>query len=151
MMAADRREIAKNGKVFIHDAQGVGMGDSSTMRQLADLLDEESDNIASIYAERAGGTTAEWRERMRADNFGTTYRGQDAVDIGLIDEVATAPVRNAMSTRIAAQETEPEPPQVDIPLDLIPPLANGYKPPLPDDFTRLVAANLPASKEARNG
>jgi ATP-dependent protease ClpP protease subunit len=151
MMAADRREIAKNGKVFIHDAQGVGMGDSSTMRQLADILDEESDNIASIYAERAGGTTAEWRERMQADNFGTTYRGQDAVDIGLIDEVATAPVRNAMPTRIAAQETEPEPPQVDIPLGLIPPLANGYKPPLPDDFTRLVAANLPASKEARNG
>jgi ATP-dependent protease ClpP protease subunit len=138
MMAADHREIAKNGKVFIHDAQGVGMGDATTMRQLADILDEESDNIASIYADRAGGTTAEWRERMQAENFGTTYRGQDAVDIGLIDDVATAPVRNAMPARIAAQEVEPPPPQVGIPLELIPPLANGYAPPLPGDFTRFI-------------
>ena len=109
--AADHREITKNGKVFIHDAQGVGVGDSGTMRHLADILDAESDNIAAIYADRAGGTVAEWRERMQADGIGTTYRGQEAVDIGLADEVAAAPVRNiAASSRIAAQASDEEPP-----------------------------------------
>lgn len=131
MMAADRREIAKNGKVFIHDAQGIGIGDSTTMRRLADILDEESDNIASIYAERAGGTQKEWRKRMQADGYGSTYRGQEAVDIGLVDAVAEAPARNAAPMRIAAQEPE----QND---DLAALLAGqdlvshiGYKPPLP--------------------
>lgn len=142
-MGADHREITRNGKVFIHDAQGVGMGDATTMRQLADILDEESNNIASIYAERAGGTTAEWRGRMQAGNYGTTYRGQEAVDIGLVDEVAATPTRDVIPGRIAAQEQPVAEPAVDLPIDLIPPLANGYTPPLPDDFTRLLAANLP--------
>jgi len=151
-MAADTRRITKNGKVFIHDAQGFGLGNAADFRAMADLLDEESENIASIYAEHAGGTATEWRDRMRAnDGIGSSYRGQEAVDIGLADEIAEAPTRNAAPpVRVAAQApAEPEP--VDLPLELIPPAANGYKPPLPTDFTRLVAANLPASKEASNG
>jgi len=150
--AADKRVITKNGKVFIHDGQGFGLGNASDFRRLAELLDEESNNIAAIYSERAGGTPEEWRARMLAnDGIGTSYRGKEAVDIGLADEVAEAPVRNAAPPmRVAAQEPAPPEP-VDIPLDLIPPAANGYKPPLPSDFTRLVAANMPASKEASNG
>lgn len=146
--AADTREITKNGKVFIHDAQGLAIGNAADMRGLADILDEESDNIAAIYADRGGGTVAQWRERMRAnDGIGTTYRGQEAVDIGLADAIAKAPARNLEPGRIAALEAS----DAEIPTDLIPPLANGYKPPLPADFTRLVAANLPRRKEAANG
>lgn len=145
--AADRREITKNGKVFIHDAQGLGIGNASDLRSLAGILDEESENIASIYAERVGGTVAEWRDRMRAnDGIGSTYRGQEAIDVGLVDAIAEAQPRSLQPGRAAAQEPDP-PPFPDIPLDLIPPLANGYKPPLPADFTRLVAANLPRRKE----
>ena len=132
-MAADRREITRNGKVFIHDAQGFGMGDADAMRALADILDEESDNIASIYAERAGGTAAAWRERMQAEGFGTTYRGQEAVDIGLVDEIAVTPARNVVLERIAAQE----PTELEAP-DLASLLSGeriaehiGYKPPIP--------------------
>jgi ATP-dependent protease ClpP protease subunit len=145
---ANKREITKNGKVYIHDANVLVIGgNAAALRALADILDEESENIASIYADRVGGTTAEWRERMQAnEGIGSTYRGQEAVDIGLVDEIAEAPSRNLEPGRIAAQEIAPPPPVADIPLDLIPPLANGYKPPLPADFTRLVAANLPRGK-----
>lgn len=103
-MAADQRRITKNGKVFIHDAQGFGIGNGADFRRLADMLDEESENIASIYAEHAGGTAAEWRERMLAgDGIGSTYRGQEAVDIGLADEIAEVPARQAAALRVAAQ------------------------------------------------
>ena len=153
VQAADKRVITKNGKIFIHDGQAIAIGNAADFRRVAEMLDEESENIASIYAERAGGTAAEWRERMLAnDGIGSTYRGQEAVDIGLADEVdeAKAP-RNLEPRRVAAQEPEtpaqPEP--IDIPLELIPPAANGYKPPLPSDFERLVAANLRAAKEAQ--
>lgn len=147
--AADHREITRNGRIFIHDAQGIGMGDAATMRQLADILDEESNNIADIYATRAGGTVADWRERMQADGIGTTYRGQEAVDIGLVDEVASTPAKNVQPQRIAAQEPPVADSEDEIDLSLIPPLARGsYKPPLPDDFTRLIAANLPRKEEA---
>lgn len=83
-------------------------------------------------------------------NRGTTYRAQEAVDIGLCDRVGIA-TRNAITDgRIAAllsddQKNEITPVEID--LSLIQPLATGYKPPLPTDFTRLVAANLPAPKK----
>lgn len=103
IQAADKRVIAKNSSMTIHEGYAFAMGPASTMREAADLLDAESDNIASIYADRAGGTDAEWRERMQAGsgNRGTTYRGQAAVDIGLCDEVGLA-TKNLIPLRVAA-------------------------------------------------
>lgn len=114
-MAADKVVIHKNAEIFIHDAHGLVMGNAKDARVLADLLDEQSDNIASIYAEKAGGTTTEWRDRMRANDFGTSYRGQAAVDAGLADEVMAAPVRNLEPGRIAALAPDSPPaPAVDL-------------------------------------
>jgi ATP-dependent protease ClpP protease subunit len=141
-MAADKRVITKNGKVQIHDAHAfVGVMDvvnpdaiDSVIESLVAakaLLEEESNNIASIYAERAGGTAAEWRGRMKANGpHGTTYRGQEAINVGLADELATAPARNTEPSRIAALADEPNPLES---LD-IPPLAAhaGYRKPVPD-------------------
>ena len=47
-------------------------------------------SIASIYARRAGGTTEEWREIMRAE---TWYFASEALEAGLIDEVLEPPAR----------------------------------------------------------
>jgi ATP-dependent protease ClpP protease subunit len=84
--AADPGElfIAKSASIMIHDAFGFGIGNSGDMRELADLLDEQSDNIAGIYAERSGLPVAQWREAMRAESW---YLGQAAVDAGLADAV----------------------------------------------------------------
>lgn len=104
-MAADRVMIAKTAKLFIHDAHGFAWGNASDMRALADILDEESNNIAGIYADRAGGTVEEWREAMQRDGIGTTYRGQAAVDAGLADEVTVEPGRkNLQALRVAAMQ-----------------------------------------------
>lgn len=83
--AGDKVIIDRHAQMMIHDGQGICVGDSRDMRALADLLDRSSDNIASIYAERAGGTVTAWRDRMREE---TWYSAQEAVDAGLADEVA---------------------------------------------------------------
>ncbi len=115
LQAADHRVIAKNASMTIHEGHAFAMGPASTMRSVADELDATSDNIASIYADRAGGTVDEWRARMLANGGtnGTTYRGQAAVDVGLADEVGIH-VRNKDLRRIAAQATpEPTAPAID--------------------------------------
>lgn len=104
-MAADRVVIAKTAKMTIHDAWGVVFGNARDCRAQAEVLEEESDNIAGIYAEKTGGSVDEWRAAMQAnDGMGTTYRGQEAVDAGLADELMAAPGRkNLMPMRAVAQ------------------------------------------------
>lgn len=84
-MAGDTIAIQRNAAMMIHDASGLAIGNASDMRELADLLDGASDNIADIYSQRAGGTVDEWRARMRA----TTWynNGAEAVAAGLADSV----------------------------------------------------------------
>jgi ATP-dependent protease ClpP protease subunit len=86
-MAGDRVVMMPGATMMIHDASGVCLGDAAEMAKMAELLDLLSDNIADIYAARAGGTRDEWRERMRAESW---YLAQEAVDAGLADEVAAA-------------------------------------------------------------
>lgn len=83
-MGADKVVMAKNATLMVHDASGLAIGNAKDMRELADLLDKTSDNIASIYAEKTGGDIAAWRAVMQAT---TWYSAQEAVDAGLADQV----------------------------------------------------------------
>jgi ATP-dependent protease ClpP protease subunit len=88
-MAGDEIVIEKPARMMIHDAMGVGIGNAADMREYADLLDETSETIAGIYADRAGGKPADWRAAMLANGtFGTWYSAHAAVDAGLADRVA---------------------------------------------------------------
>lgn len=84
-MAGDEVEIAKGGRMMIHDAQGVGIGSPADMREYADLLDDVSNDLAGFYADRAGGKPAAWRTAMTAT---TWYSAQQAVDARLADRIA---------------------------------------------------------------
>lgn len=89
VQAADVRVMEPNARMMIHDAQGVVVGNANDARSLADLLEDTSDNIASIYAERSGTEIAEWRTAMQKDaGAGTWYSAQEAVAAGLADSVA---------------------------------------------------------------
>ena len=100
-MAADPGNliIAKNASVMIHDGFSMGIGNASDLRELADLLDRTSDNIASIYADRTGKPAADWRQAMLAE---TWYVGQEAVDAGLADFVQGAEPEDAAPAKLAA-------------------------------------------------
>ncbi|WP_405960814.1 Clp protease ClpP [Streptomyces sp. NBC_00024] len=93
-MAGDRIIATPHSQFMIHDAQGVSCGNPEELREYADFLDRQSDNIASVYAERAGGTKAQWRKRMQAE---TWYFADEAVEAGLADEVAK-PMRHDEET-----------------------------------------------------
>lgn len=86
-MGGDRVVMAPGSQMMIHDGLCLCIGNAADMRETADFLDQQSDNIASIYAARAGGTAAEWRARMTAE---TWYTAEEAVAAGLADEVASA-------------------------------------------------------------
>src|SRR6266496_3616040 len=86
VQAADERVMGKRSRMMIHDGHGLVIGNAAVMREMADLLDNLSDNIADIYAERAGGTRAQWRKAMLGPNRssdGTWYDAQAAVTAGL--------------------------------------------------------------------
>lgn len=84
---ADELVMGRNTELMIHDAWGIGMGPAATMRELADRLDHVSDNIASIYAAKAGTPAEDWRAAMLAE---TWYSADEAVAAGLADSVAEA-------------------------------------------------------------
>lgn len=83
-MAADRIQIASNGRIMIHDASAGQHGNAGQLRKTADMLDEISDDIAAIYAERTGKDKSDIRKMMLAE---TWIRANDAVEMGFADEI----------------------------------------------------------------
>lgn len=83
-MAGDELVMARNAVMMIHDGSGACFGNAKDMKDMADLLDKLSDNIADIYTQRAGGNVDFWREAMKEE---TWYTGTEAVTAGLADRV----------------------------------------------------------------
>lgn len=94
-MAGDKVRMAPQSVMMIHDASGLVIGNSRDMQEMANLLEKTSDNIAAVYAKRAGGDPEEWREAMRAE---TWYSDQEAVAAGLADEVVGSEADDEDST-----------------------------------------------------
>jgi ATP-dependent Clp endopeptidase proteolytic subunit ClpP len=84
VQAGDRRVIVKSAQMMIHEAWGLCIGPAGDMRAFADLLDQQNDVIAGIYADRSGKPVDEFRELMRSDLYLTD---EQALDHGLVDEI----------------------------------------------------------------
>jgi ATP-dependent protease ClpP protease subunit len=106
-MAADRIVTAPEATWFVHNAQGVAMGDAASMRDTADLLDMESDNLRAIYQKRTGQAEADLRGWMDAETFMTAA---EAKARGFTDEIQgeedAAPAMAAEMPRIAIVAAE---------------------------------------------
>jgi hypothetical protein len=61
------------------------------MLKEAEVLNLMAGNIAGLFADRAGGTEADWRDRMKAESW---YRAEQAVDIGLADGIVQGQPQN---------------------------------------------------------
>lgn len=85
-MAGDKVVMLPGSQMMIHDALMYAVGNAKELREQADFLDGQSQNIAHMYAAHAGGEPDAWRERMLAE---TWYFAQEAVDAGLADEIYT--------------------------------------------------------------
>jgi hypothetical protein len=106
---------------MIHDAAGLCLGNASDMREMLDLLDRASDNIASIYAERSGIADVDhWRKLMSAE---TWFSAREAVGAGLADEVdgdeATVPEANWDLSVFAHAGRQHAPSPVVVPMPIL--------------------------------
>jgi ATP-dependent protease ClpP protease subunit len=104
-MAGDTVDIAKGGRMMIHDASGAAWGNPTEMREMADLLDQVSDDISGFYADRAGGSPEMWRGVMTAE---TWYSASQAVEAKLADKIAGGTVAPATE-----DDPEPQPDEQD--------------------------------------
>lgn len=84
MMAADKIVMAPKASVMIHDGWTMAVGNAGDLRKTADLLDKQSEIIASVYADRSGQPADFWRDRMRDE---TWYNADEALAAGLVDEI----------------------------------------------------------------
>lgn len=140
--AGNKIIMGNNSMMMIHNASGYAMGEAEDLRKMADLLDETTTNIASVYAQRAGGTVAEWQAVMDAE---TWYSASEAVKAGLADEVAPLPTERD-ATKAAAKfdlSNFAHPPVItvtepDVPRETEP--VPGWN---PDLFKTAVAAAVP--------
>lgn len=87
-VGADEVVMSRNSELMIHDAWGLVVGNAEDMADMVSRLNTQSDNIASVYAEKAGGTTEDWRAAMKAE---TWYSAAEAVEVGLADRVIEKP------------------------------------------------------------
>lgn len=87
-------------ELMIHDASMNGSGTPADKHAEMVYLDRQSDNIAAMYAGRAGGEPEEWREMMRAE---TWLFGNEAVECRLADKVyeRPAPAAKDLQERMA--------------------------------------------------
>jgi ATP-dependent protease ClpP protease subunit len=90
-MAADEIVMEPGAQMMIHDAIGMCYGNEAEMERMRDMLARTSDTIAMIYAERAGGDSAAWREVMRGERW---YDGAAAVAAKLADRVGEGRARD---------------------------------------------------------
>jgi ATP-dependent protease ClpP protease subunit len=84
--AGDERVMEPGSMMMIHDALTGCVGNAAAMKDAAAFLDKHSDNLAQIYASRAGGTPQKWRDTMQQD---TWYTAEEAVAAGLADRVGS--------------------------------------------------------------
>lgn len=102
-MAGDTIVCQRNAQMMIHDASGICIGNAADMQEMVDLLDRCSDNIADIYAQRAGGTVEQWRTAMKAE---TWYTGLEAVAAGLADSTADPGEETGEGTAVVPGEDD---------------------------------------------
>lgn len=101
-MGGDECVMMVGSQLMIHDAIGVEVGNAQQFREMADFLERQSNNIASIYHNRNPKTSlTEWRNLMLAE---TWMFAEEAVTAGLADSVYVRPA-NADSE---PDEDEPE-------------------------------------------
>jgi ATP-dependent protease ClpP protease subunit len=104
-MAGDEVIMMVGSQMMIHDALGIEMGNAADMRAFADFLDKQSDNLASIYAAKAGGDVADWRALMLAE---TWMFAEEAVEMGLADKIYSQEEKEEETTEPDESEEEEE-------------------------------------------
>jgi ATP-dependent protease ClpP protease subunit len=81
-IAGDRLEMMRGSQLMIHDVLVDITGNAADLKECIAWLNEQSMNVASMYAAKAGGDPEEWRSLMLAE---TWMFAEESVTSGLAD------------------------------------------------------------------
>lgn len=106
-IAGDEVVMCPGSQMMLHDASMGTYGNAAQLRRDAEWIDKQSDNYAGVYALKAGGTAAAWRQVMLAnEGEGTWYTADEAVSTKLADEVGTRVAAGSPPTTLDEQIDE---------------------------------------------
>ncbi len=88
ILAADEVEMAENGLIMIHRAQGGVFGDADKYRHRANILEKHEMAIMPAYLRRFGNKTEEYIFGLLKKE--TWYTAKEALEAGLIDKITDA-------------------------------------------------------------
>lgn len=83
-LACQTIKMPANARMMIHRAEGGCWGNVDDLQEYMDMLAWIDGNIADLYAQRCGSSAEEMLAMMSNE---TQFNGQQAVEIGLADEV----------------------------------------------------------------
>lgn len=87
IMCAGHCDISPVGMVMIHHVSSYAEGDYTDMQQASEMLNAASRAICSAYVAKTGRAESEFMELMSQEKW---FTAQEAVDIGLCDEISSA-------------------------------------------------------------
>lgn len=87
IMCARHCDISPVGMVMIHNVRSSAEGDYIYMQHMTEILNTASRALCTAYMEKTGRTESEFMELMSREKW---FTAQEAVDMGLCDEISRA-------------------------------------------------------------
>lgn len=84
-MAGDRVHMAENAQLMIHSPWSAAIGNSTALREQADILDRFADSMAPAYARSK--LTARAARELLADGEDHWFNASEALELGLVDAI----------------------------------------------------------------
>lgn len=84
MQAGERRIVAKNAMMMVHDPWSIAFGNATELRKSADILDKYAARMVPDYAKRSGKSEDEIRSIMASEEW---YAGEEIIKAGFADEI----------------------------------------------------------------
>lgn len=121
VVAADQSLISEGSYFMIHSAWTIAMGNAKDFTDMANLLARTDKTIANDYMAKTGKSEQEIFDYMTSETY---FFGQEAIDAGFIDALATASPKNKIDWDLSAyahapvieskKEVIPEPEKFDL-------------------------------------
>lgn len=103
-IAGDRLEMMLGSQIMIHDVLVDITGNAADLKECISWLDEQSRNVANMYAAKAQGDPEEWRALMLAE---TWMFAEESVASGLADMLYVRDKKGAPMPIEPDEEEEP--------------------------------------------